>query len=357
MLLTHPAVFAVGKQYQIMVPVKYESTMWVEIAGQKFYDHSNGILCSKKRIHRAIVPMELLNRENEYTICTRNIIERTPYFPKLEDEERVTYHFSSPEGKENPRLYMIADAHNNHILPVKAAKVFGDIDLLVMNGDIPDHSGTIENFDTIYQIASDLTKGELPIVFARGNHDMRGIEAENFASHVPNQNGKSYYTFRLGAIWGIVLDCAEDKPDTNPEYGGTICCHIFREEQTEFLHSVIQNAADEYTASGVKYRLVISHHPFSYVCGHPFDIEQNIYREWCTLLKEYIKPDLMMAGHLHELFYSKPGSEYDCLGQPCDLVVGSKPEKECFTGCGITLKETVSVFFTDSDGNSLEASG
>ena len=34
-------------------------------------------------------------------------------------------------------------------------------------------------------------------------------------------------TFRLGNLWGILLDCGEDKNDDRPEYGGTICCHAF----------------------------------------------------------------------------------------------------------------------------------
>jgi len=355
MLVTHPAVFAVGHDYHIMVPVETESTMWVEVGEEKFYDQSNGILCSKNRVHRAVVPMSLLNEKRQYTVVTQKVTDRTPYFPKLEAPEGITYCFYPAENKERLRLYMIADAHNNRELPVKAAEAFGNIDLLVLNGDIPDHSGNIRNFDTVYQIASDITKGSIPIVFARGDHDMRGIQAENLIRYVPNQNGKSYFTFRLGSIWGMVLDCAEDKPDTSPEYGGTICCHGFRKEQTEFIKTVILHAEQEYLAPGVRHRLIISHHPFSYVCEPPFNIEQDIYKEWCHLLLKNIHPDLMLAGHLHQLIYSKPGSEYDHLGQPCTLVVGSKPEKDCFTGCGIEFSEDITVHFTDSSGKSITA--
>ena len=124
------------------------------------------------------------------------------------------------------------------------AKAYGKIDFLILNGDLPNHSGDISNFTTIHRIASEITGGEIPVVFSRGNHDMRGIYAENIAEHTPTDHGNSYYTFRLGGVWGLVLDCAEDKNDDHPEYGNCNCCHAFRREQTKFIESVIKNAAD-----------------------------------------------------------------------------------------------------------------
>ena len=121
-------------------------------------------------------------------------------------------------------------------------------------------------------IAGSVTKAELPVIFSRGNHDTRGIYAENIADHTPTDNGRSYFTVRLGNIWAVVLDCAEDKPDTNPEYGHTICCHEFRIEETEFLKKIAESPDTEYAAPGVKYRLVIVHNPFCEPRRSPFDI-------------------------------------------------------------------------------------
>ena len=44
---TAPAVFAVGNEYQIMVPVKSELLFWVSVGDQAFYDHINGIMRSR----------------------------------------------------------------------------------------------------------------------------------------------------------------------------------------------------------------------------------------------------------------------------------------------------------------------
>lgn len=124
---------------------------------------------------------------------------------------------------------------------MSAGKAFGAIDFLILNGDIIDHSGSVENFDEIYEIIEELTGGSIPVVFSRGNHDLRGVCAEKLAEYTPVDNGNSYYTFTLGSIWGILLDCGEDKIDAHPEYGNTVCCHAFREEETEYLKQVIEN--------------------------------------------------------------------------------------------------------------------
>ena len=351
MLKTAPAVFAVGNDYQIMVPVMKPSLMWVKVGDKCYYDESNGVMRSQTPIHRMTVPVTALDRAKKYTVCERVIIDRQPYCPEIEDVVETEFSFS-PVGSSSARAYHIADAHNMVTEPIKAAKAFGKIDFLILNGDIPNHSGDVENFDAIYEIAAELTNGSIPVVFARGNHDMRGIYAEQFTEYTPCDKGNSYFTFRIGGFWGMVLDCGEDKDDGHEEYGGTVCCHVFRERQTQFIRHVIENAENEYLADGVTHRLVVAHNPFTRVFKPPFNIERNIYSHWATMLKNHVKPDVMICGHNHNLIVSKPGSDYDDLGQPCTVVVGSKPGKKSFAGAGYTFEEDkITVNFTDSDGS------
>ncbi len=333
-----PAVFAVGDTYQIMAPVTAPSLFWVEIDGKCYYDEQNGIMRSLCTTHRVTVPMEALDRAGSYTVCEREIIDRKPYFPETHDTVRTEFDFTPvPEGEV--RIYHIADTHNTVIAPVDGARQFGKIDLLVLNGDIINHSGEIAYFDTIYKIAQQLTAGGIPIVFARGNHDLRGYFAEQISDHVPNSQGRTYFTFRLGCIWGLVLDCGEDKDDSSNAYGHTVACHDFRLRQTEYIKSVIANAETEYEADGVRHKLIISHAPFTYVLHAPFNIESDIYREWAALIKEHIKPELMLSGHLHQAVISEVGSEYDHLGQPCKLVIGSDMGTNFHVGCGVVLSD------------------
>jgi predicted phosphodiesterase len=353
-LKTSPAVFAVRKNYQILVQTKTPCLLWVCVGETEYYDESNGIMRSLSELHRVTVPMETLDTAREYTIYVRPLIKRKPYFTETAPIQKYTYAFR-PVPSDNVRAYHIADAHNRIEEPVAAAKAFGNIDLLILNGDVIDHSGDPSKFDNIYIICDRLTGGNIPVIFSRGNHDMRGNFAEKFAEYTPNTDGNTYYTFRLGGIWGILLDCGEDKTDDHAEYGHTVCCHHFRKRQSAFLRDIICRKDSEYEENGVNRRLVISHNPFTYQLDPPFDIEKEIYTEWATLLSDHIHPDVMICGHLHRIGVFEKGGELDHLGQPCTLIVGANPEKDRFVGCGYIFGKTeIKVIFTDSNGRCFD---
>lgn len=364
---TTPIVYAVGKNYQILVPVACETLMWVKVGEKNFYDDVNGILRSNCTTHRMTVPMERLNAAGKYKICYRIVKERKPYYSEVSDVFEYESSFY-PVKEDGARFFHIADAHNEVHKPVAAAKAFGEIDFLILNGDLPDHSGDIKNFTTIHRIAAEITNGEKPVVFSRGNHDMRGIYAENIAEHTPTDNGKSYYTFRLGSIWGMVLDCGEDKPDDHVEYGHTICCEDFRKRELKFIKKVIENSRKEYEAEGVKQKIIVTHDPFTEYLPHQTSKEDMItYKEWAKLLREYVKPDVMICGHVHQAYITNIGDELDKIGQPCPVVVGSAPgtrislaprgvwEMNVYVGVGFEVKNNnLSVDFIGNDGKNYK---
>lgn len=347
-----PTVYAVGTRYVILVPVRSECVMWVRVGGEEFFDDSNGILRSASTTHKMEVPGALLDDAREYTVCWRKINERKPYFSDVGEIETYTSAFRPVEG-ENIHIYHIADAHNRVDGPVAAGTFFGeDLDLLVLNGDIPNHSGKIEYFTAIHQIAGQITHGEIPVIFSRGNHDTRGIFAEKIEDHTPTDNGRSYYSVRLGKLWILVLDCGEDKNDDHAEYGHTICCHNFRVRETAFIEKIADDAENEYAAPGVEHRMVIVHNPFTDTFGSPFDIEQELWGHWCELLREKIKPELILCGHVHNCYVTRPGEARDKKGQPCPVVCASKISKndfEFYIGGALTLSaDKIDVKFTDN---------
>ncbi len=351
MLKTAPAVFAVGNDYQIMFEVESDALVSVRVGENTYYDESNGIMNTLSSMHRVTVPSALLNEEKEYTVCLRPLIERKPYFSETGEPVEISFNFK-PVPESNIRAYHLSDTHNHINAPVAAAKTFGDIDFLILNGDILDHSGDPSKFANIYIICSEITGGNIPVVFSRGNHDLRGNYAEKFADYTPSQNRNTYYSFRLGSIWGILLDCGEDKGDEHAEYGYTVACHPFRLRQTEYLKSVIANADKEYNADGIKTRIVISHNPFTEKHPAPFDIEKDIFTQWANLLKEHIKPDVMICGHTHRMSVFYPNIEDDYINRPCPVVVGSQPLKDGFIGCGYVFGDNeIKAVFTDNLGN------
>lgn len=56
-----PAVCAVGKNYQILIPVRMPAALWVRVGETDYYDESNGILRSDTDLHRVTVPMSELD--------------------------------------------------------------------------------------------------------------------------------------------------------------------------------------------------------------------------------------------------------------------------------------------------------
>lgn len=349
-----PTVYAVRDKYVIIVPVKAPVLMWAIVGGEEYYDDSNGILRSASLTHKIEVPMAALDAERGYKIAYRKVKERKPYYSEVGEIEYYDSKFRPVEG-DCIRVYHVADAHNRVNGPSMAGGYFGDkLDLLILNGDIPEDSGSIGNFTTIHKIASNITGGELPVIFSRGNHDTRGIYAEAIADHTPTDGGNSYFTFRVGALWGIVLDCGEDKPDGNAEYGHTVACHAFRLRQTRFLERVA--AEREYDAEGVKYKLVVAHNPFTQRLNPPFDIEPELFTKWSRLLKDFVKPDLILCGHIHRCYFSEVGGENDSYGQPCTVMVASIPGKgESYVGGALTFTpEGIKAAFTNEKRETLE---
>ncbi|MBQ9801909.1 MAG: metallophosphoesterase [Clostridia bacterium] len=356
-LKTAPAVFAVGRDYQIMALVKSDLLFWVTVGDHAFYDHTNGIMRSSVRVHTVTVPASLLDGAGSYTVHYRKVINRKPYFPESEETVSATYPFYPVPTDRPVRIYHLADTHGNFEMPLAAASYFGEApDLLILNGDIPDHSGDVAYFDLIYKLAEGVTGGSRPVIFSRGNHDTRGLCAEQITSYAPTDGGRSYFTFRVGNVWGIVLDCGEDKPDDHDAYRYTNVCHHFRLAQTDFIKQVIVNAASEYAAEGVTHRLVIAHNPFSYTYKEPFNIEYDIYTEWVELLAAHVRPDALIAGHLHYAEVKQEGGELDTAGA-IPVIVGSavrRDENHRFThymGAALTLGQgSIKVAFTNHLG-------
>ncbi len=348
-----PAVFAVEDTYQIMLPAAVSSLMWVRVGDRCFYDDVNGILRSSTDMHRVSVPMALLDEARAYTICERRIRKRKPYFSEPLPAVETTYAFRPVPATGEIRAYMIADTHDRVAETIRAVKTFGKADFLLFNGDIANHNDDMERVLRVFEIAGEIAGGEIPMVFARGNHDTRGRFAERYTDYTPHAEGRSYYWFRLGRIWGLVLDCGEDKDDSHPEYGGTVCCHDFRLRETAYLERLIRQ--EIYEQPDVDTRIVVVHDPFTYRDNPPFDIEEEIYTRWARLLEAHVHPDVILAGHLHQLAVSMPGSALDHRGQPCPVVVGSKVGKGYFAGTGVSFREDgVQIAFTDSDGACIE---
>ena len=323
----HPVVFAVGRDYQIIFLTSTKGIGWIEAGGGRFTDEEAGLLFYGN-VHKIPVPGEVLDRERAYTVVFVEYADKKPYYPEGVEKVRRRYEFRplDPEARDF-RIFHFADTHARVETPLALYRETGDCDLVVLNGDINEHSYEIKNFETAFALASGSARGEVPVIYSRGNHDTRGYAAQDLAGYIPTafRDGRreTFYTFRRGPVWGIVLDCGEDKYDTNAEYGGTILFDPFRVRETEYIRSVIRNRADEYEAEGVKLKLAVCHVPFVEHFAHPFDVGNEIYEEWTGLLGE-IGIDLLLAGHMHRAYFI-PAHTENCRNADFPTAVCSIP--------------------------------
>ncbi|MCR5264847.1 MAG: metallophosphoesterase [Clostridiales bacterium] len=357
-----PTVFAIKDTYQIFAVIDASATFWVEIGGVKYYDESNGIMRSETPVHRVEVPMKALDEAKKYTTVFRLYPDRQPYYPQGSEPYETEFEFRPvPPEKKKINILQISDTHNLTAEPIAFSdKWRDDTDILVLNGDIPDSSATAEHILAVFAISGGVTRGMIPTVFSRGNHDTRGLCAEEFERYTPTRNGLTYYSFRCGGLWGLVLDCGEDKDDASVEYGGTICMHGFRLRETEYIKRIIADSENEYAAPDVNHVVVICHIPFTYIDHAPFNIENEIYSEWSEMMRDSVKPEVMIYGHMHRAEIWRKGGENDHRGQCADAVIGGIPfhknEKRDadFIGAMIELGEEkgapIRVTFSDSKG-------
>lgn len=314
-----PTVFAIGDEYQIVYHTNTKGLAWVEIDGKSYFDEYEGIIRSESIHHKISIPMEILDNAKKYSIHFAPVYEKTAYSPERGAEIQQEYTFRPIDTSDGLQIYSVADSHSNTVNCCKTAKYYANkLDLLVLCGDINSESTSTERLYDIAIIAHKITGGTIPVVYARGNHENRGQAAELINDHVGSDNGTLYFTFRIGNLWGVVLDCGEDNPDSHEQYGGMVSFDTFRKAQTAFLEEVVSNANDEYNAPGVEHRIAICHIPFP--ARENYAPAPEIFHQWTALLSK-MNLDFMLSGHQHKTYVCK--AETISKEQNFPVVVGS----------------------------------
>jgi len=323
--------------------------------GKKYFDEENGNIHSEEKVHKVIVPMEVLDSAKSYKIFFKRVLERLAYFPTSEEPQSKSYNFKPVGKKNNLKIYMISDTHSDYKYASKSGKYFeDDLDLLIFNGDIADNCNNIDSIMTLYKIASNITRGEIPVVFARGNHDTRGQMAPYLYKYIGTDKGNMFFTFKVGRILGIVLDCGEDKPDSNPEYGRLANFHEYRLKQIDFLNAVLKNP--DYNSKDILYKIAICHIRIN-INGNEF--EKEVYGKWIETLNS-IGIDAMLCGHEHKYhFIPKDSMFFNDIQIKFPIVIGSislgnpntddREKTADFIGTALELNQDyVNIKFTNS---------
>ena len=177
----------------------------------------------------------------------------------------------------------------------------GKYDFVVFNGDMTSSNDSISNPVVNYLAsASRLFASDTPLYIARGNHEYRGNAAIGWYDYLDTPTGKTYYTFKYGKFFFIVLDSGEDKCDSDVRNLDIMITEPYVKEEAEWLKKVV--ASDDFRNSET--RIVFSH-------------IQPDKKSWHgnAMVADYFVPilnkagiDIMLCGHIHQFRYYKPGT-------------------------------------------------
>ena len=146
-------------------------------------------------------------------------------------------------GADKCRFFMMNDIHNKAEKYQALAKGVDreKFDFFLMNGDMTSYINNLNDMiRDVFNTVPDLTSS-IATVYARGNHETRGREAHLFSKVCPTATGQPYFMFRQGPVAFLILDGGEDKPDSAPEYSGTVDFDSYRAAELEWIKEVVKN--------------------------------------------------------------------------------------------------------------------
>ncbi len=250
-------------------------------------DHTGGNIRCNDTVHSVRVPKKHLDN-NTYTVSSQFVAYKGAYDAikgKTITSEPID--FKGFNNQESLNALVLSDIHGAPETMYKASASFEEKpDIIILNGDIADTMQTKEQFLQIIDISRELSKGEIPVVYARGNHEPRGEYASEFMAYFKTSSGNLYYTFNYGPIWSVVLDCGEDKPDDHKEYSGLVDFSSYINTETEWLKNLSPD-----TNETTEYRLCIT---------HSTAIWDEYGNDWTPALEKLGINDAIF-GHLHRL--------------------------------------------------------
>lgn len=191
------------------------------------------------------------------------------------------------------RFDVYNDMHEkDSLLGVLMASGRSDLDFVMFNGDMVNTLSTHEKISGRFlKTAARALKGETPLYVARGNHEMRGRDAIRWMDYFSTPTGQTYYSFKVGKCFFIVLDSYEDKPDEDINYNGKLVTEPFWEQEAQWLRSVL----DSQECRTAERKIVFCHIPPDHKGWHG---NRNVTEHFVPLLNE-AKVDVMFSAHIH----------------------------------------------------------
>ena len=197
-----------------------------------------------------------------YRVCVQEILHKSAYANHFGGDTLRTrfYSFRTPGDDGDFGCLVFNDLHDQ-------SKTYGrlrelakdeDYDFVIFNGDcLPEPRNRNHAIDMIHRLADAIGGAEKPVVFLRGNHEIRNFYSAGMHSLIGYYGDKTYAAFTWGKTRFVMLDPGEDKPDSTPVYGGLNDFTQLRMDQTEFIKHELKSK--EFKQA--RHRVLISHIP------------------------------------------------------------------------------------------------
>lgn len=290
-----PMVIDTGSEYSVVFSTSDRGTAYIEYTyngeDYKIFDQTGGRLNTERNIHSIPVPYEHL-KNNTYTVGSTRVIDEFSYGSRL--GKNVTsdkYTFTVNESADQEWL-VISDWHTMLDKAYTAIENIGSYDGVVLLGDAtPGVDFEEEVIRNIVQFGGKISKGTLPVIYARGNHETRGAYANDLATALGMD--EFYYTTDIGNYSFLILDSGEDKDDSHSEYGGMTDYNSYRASMIEWLKGQeIKN--DKVIALSHSWRIS--------------DVEEELsLAGWAEL--DRLGARIMISGHHHQCRFLGEGSD------------------------------------------------
>lgn len=326
-----PGVYIMGDGYAIVWVTTFIGTGAVAMKDDNgntvvLHDERNGIVRTNDTIHVVKVTEAQYGwiQKNGYFIQSREVVShlyaltnygsntvtagpiKVPTIPAVTDTDLDIIVLTDIHGDETG-----ANGANGFL----RGELGGNPDLYVFPGDIvADTVDTKSDVESIFKIMGNITKGQVPAVYARGNHDCHGIVASMLLDYFPTKTGRFYFDFTYGPLWGVVIDTVEDKhplhtyygnndtttPKTDTPSGSLINYEKYLQEQQKWLRSI--------SSDPNKMKLGIYHNPNLGSIGNDDKtstsnqnslIGQYSYAIDITDSIHHLELDFAVAGHTH----------------------------------------------------------
>lgn len=300
-LLTGAVVFDTDTEYTVEFISNRNGLGFVEVTKdgetETYYQRDDGKFVAHTAIHQVQIPKEKL-RGAEYKVGVKSVlftVSNHTFFGNTVYGKSTA--FRNPVSKEGAVFFAVSDIHTQPSGAVKAIEAhFDELDFIACLGDLVSFSGNRYDMAMLVNSMAKLSRGEIPVVYTRGNHELMGEGANAIGAYIPTPNGEFYYTFAYNNAYFIVNDFAADKGDDDHGFSGLSDGEQYRVSQTEFVREAIEEAK----AFDSEYVVHMSHIPVS--------TEREPLKGNMSEIAELLKgtADVSICGHTHKYRLEEP---------------------------------------------------